>query len=98
MFFPNVPGATLILESRVKEEMLLYSFDHPAKKCENLDFITLSLSVYLFKNHPTQFVSHWESTEPVSNSGFFSIQKPKEKADLQSGWENSNFHNFLLEV
>ena len=31
----------------------------------NLNFLFLSLCVYLFKNCPSQFLSHWESAEPV---------------------------------
>ena len=31
----------------------------------NLKFLFLSLCVYLFKNCPFQFLSHWESADPV---------------------------------
>ena len=31
----------------------------------NLNFLFLSLCVYLFKNCPSQFLSHWDSAEPV---------------------------------
>ena len=31
----------------------------------NLNFLFLSLFVYLFKNCPFQFLSHWELDEPV---------------------------------
>jgi len=31
----------------------------------NLNFLFLSLCIYLFKNFPSQFFSHWKSAEPV---------------------------------
>ena len=31
----------------------------------NLNFLFLSLCVYLFKHYPSQFLSHWESGKPV---------------------------------
>ena len=42
-FFFHELATTKKISKNVKEEMLLYSFDHPAKKCENLNFITLYL-------------------------------------------------------
>ena len=46
----------------------------------NLNFLILSLFVYLLKNYSSQFFSNWESSEPVFCSekrSFFLLQKPK---------------------
>ena len=45
----------------------MYNSEDPAKSYENLNFLLLSLCVYLFENYPTQFqfLSHSESEELV---------------------------------
>ena len=58
-------------------EMLVYNSQHTAK---------LEFCVYLFKNCPSQFLSHWESAEPVFLK--------KKSLTLRSWQENSNFAVF----
>ena len=53
-------------------ETLIYDYEHPAKSCENLSFLFLSLCFYLFKNCPSMFLSHQESDELVFCSEEFS--------------------------
>ena len=70
----------------------------------NLNFLFLSLYVYLFKNYPSQFLSHWELAESV----FFCEElsclpyKNQTKAWLSVlWWENSNLlygENLYLRV
>ena len=58
----------------------------------NLNFIFLSLYVYLFKN--CQFSSHWKSAEPVfCSKELSSLPGKKKKAQLSIvWWENSKLY------
>ena len=61
---------------------------------ENLNFLFLSLCVYLFKKCPSQFLSHWQSAETVfcSKEFIFLPYKNQSKSVIfSSGQENSNF-------
>ena len=61
---------------------------------KNLNFLLLSLCVYLFKNCPSQFLSHWESSEPVfcdEELIFLPYKKHNKSLIFSCGLENSNF-------
>ena len=66
----------------------MYNSEHLAKTCE----IWISSPIYLFKNWPSQFLSHWKSAQLV----FYSLG-PKKNPGLGSGPGNANFSNFLLD-
>ena len=51
---------------------------------QNLNFLFLSHCAYLFKNWPSQFLSHLESVL-YWGAQFSSLKKPKQKPDLQFG-------------
>ena len=51
---------------------------------QNLNFLFLSHCVYLFKNWPSQFLSHLESVL-YWGAQFSSLQKPKQMPDIQFG-------------
>ena len=46
---------------------------------EKLNFLSFSLCVYIFKNCPSQFLSHWELAEPVFCSEELSLLPYKTK-------------------
>ena len=75
-------------------ETLIYDYEHPAKSCENLSFLFLSLCFYLFKNCPSMFLSHQESDELVFCSEEFSCLPYKSQNKnmiFSSGQENLKF-------
>ena len=49
----------------------------------NLNFLFMSLYVFLFTNGPSQFLSHWESAEPVFCSEELSSLPCKNKSLTQ---------------
>ena len=69
------------------EETIMYKFS------ANLNFLFLSLCVYLFKTCPSQFFSHWELAEPVFCCEELSCHPYYTKTNAWFSvlwWENSN--------
>ena len=61
---------------------------------ENVNFLFLSLFVYLFKYCPSQFLSRWESAEPMfccEKLTLLPYKNQNKGLTLNSWWENSNF-------
>ena len=56
-----IVGSTYIHKPTLWEKLLL------CKLSANLNFLFLSLCVYLFKTCPSEFFSQWELAEPVLN-------------------------------
>ena len=52
-------------KSYLKDWVFLFLCNYLVFYERNWNFLFLSLCVYLFKNCPSQFLSHWKSAEPV---------------------------------
>ena len=66
----------LLKVARWKKHLCICSY-----RTGNLIFLFLPVCVYLFKNWPSKFLSHWQSVEPLFSSSF--LAKTKKKCDSQ---------------
>ena len=63
----NVVALDMLVNNQLNSSLtkLIIAADIRHKKVVKFEFSFLTLCVYIFKNPPTQFLSHWESPEAV---------------------------------